>query len=99
MDKIKNPIFLENSIDPSNDKFVKKIFIKKISRKTGKEIWYMAWEYYKNRGNKSVKEIYKNNKGKEIKIIYRGDPVIHSFTIPLGKKPNDDDDDSLSISN
>lgn len=87
MDNIKNKVFIENSLDPTNNKYVKKIFVKKVSKKTGNDIWYMEWEYFSNRGNYSVSSVYKTHVGKEVRVIYRGDSKIYNFVIPKEEKP------------
>lgn len=87
MDKIKNPIFLENCLDPTNNKYVKQIYIKKISKKSGNTIWWIEWLYYKNRGNYSVRDVYKHYHGKEAQIIYMNDSVIHNIILDKTLRP------------
>jgi len=81
MDKLKNPIFIYNSTDPLNGKFVKKVYIKKIS-KINRVIWPMEWEYYSDRAKNSITDLYKNNVGREAKVIYSGEPQPSIFIIP-----------------
>ena len=69
---LKNQIFIKNATDPITKQFVKKIFMKKISRKTGNEIWPLEWEYYSDRRKYSILELYKKNVGKEIEITFSG---------------------------
>lgn len=97
MDKIKNPTFIQNSLDPTNNKFVKEIYVKKISKKTGNVIWWMEWQYYKNRGNYSVTDVYKHYNGREARIIYRNEPIIHYLV--LDKTLRTDDPPKIDMSN
>lgn len=82
MESLKNPVFIHNITDPINNKYVKNIYMKKVSKKTNREIWFMEWNYYKNRGNYSVRDVYKHNIGKTVRVTYSGDPKIYEFMIP-----------------
>lgn len=93
MDKLKNPVFIANSTDPLNGKFVKKIYVKKIS-KLNRVIWPMEWEYYSDRAKNSITDLYKQNVGKEAKVIYSGEPQPSIFIIPSLKPQESIDDKS-----
>jgi hypothetical protein len=83
MDKLKNPIFINNCTDPLNGKMVKEIRVLKHMKdtqfKTDRIKYDMVWQYYRDRNRTAVIDVYKKYKGKELKIIYSGDPVIHDF--------------------
>ncbi len=72
----------QKSIDPLTGLRVKKIFVKKVSRKTGKEIWHLKWEYYRHRKTLSIEEFYKQNVGKEARITFSGVPQPKLIIIP-----------------
>lgn len=87
MEKLKNPIFIENSTDPINQKFVKEIRVMKKMKDTKNAVdkikYDLVWQYYRDRNRKSIKQIYKENKGKYIKIIYFGESTIYEIECPI----------------
>ena len=80
---LKNPIFISNSTDPLNCKFVKEIRVQKIMKDTQfkkNRIKYdIVWQYMRDRKHQSVESIYKKYKGKLLHVIYSGDPIIYDF--------------------
>jgi hypothetical protein len=80
---LKNPVFIANSIDPLNGKFVKEIRAQKIMKDTqfkqNRIKFDIVWQYMRDRGRQSVESIYKKHKGKLLHVIYSGDPVIYDF--------------------
>jgi hypothetical protein len=80
---LKNPIFIANSIDPLNGKFVKEIRAQKIMKDTqfkqNRIKFDIVWQYMRDRGRQSVESIYKKHKGKLLHVIYSGDPVVYDF--------------------
>jgi len=80
---LKNPVFIANSTDPLNGKFVKEIRVQKIMKDTqfkqNRIKFDIVWQYMRDRGRQSVESIYKKHKGKLLHIIYSGDPIIYDF--------------------
>lgn len=80
---LKNPVFIANSTDPLNGKFVKEIRVQKIMKDTqfkqNRIKFDIVWQYMRDRNRQSVESIYKKHKGKLLHIIYSGDPVIYDF--------------------
>jgi hypothetical protein len=80
---LKNPIFMANSVDPLNGKFVKEIRAQKIMKDTqfkqNRIKFDIVWQYMRDRHRQSVESIYKKHKGKLLHVIYSGDPVIYDF--------------------
>lgn len=80
---LKNPIFIANSTDPLNGKFVKEIRAQKIMKDTqfkqNRIKFDIVWQYMRDRGRQSVESIYKKYKGKLLHVVYSGDPVIYDF--------------------
>lgn len=74
MDHIKNPVFIENSKDPFNGKFVKKIWLFK-KTKLGRTKRDLIWIYMRHRGKLSVADVLKKYKcqNREAHIYYRGE--------------------------
>lgn len=80
---IKNKTFLNNSLDPLSQKYVKEIWFYK-KTKLGRIKKDLVWIYYRNRGTKSVYDTLKeliNNNILKITIIYFDDCVQHTFDI------------------
>lgn len=82
--KIKNPIFKKNCTHP-NGKIVKSIYFHKTYKqnKHRDEIRTkrdLVWQYYRNRGNKSVEQVlkdfmYTKKEIYEMRIIYCGESL------------------------
>lgn len=79
----KNPIFLGNSTDPITRQLVKEIWRHKMYNHGQREKWDLIWNYYRDRGRKSIEDLYRENKGQKIKVIYSGDPMIYEMDCPL----------------
>jgi len=80
---IKNTLMLDNSLNPLNNKYVKKIWVYKTT-KLDRIKRDLFWEYFKDRKKKDIAEtllyaFYKNRK--EATIIYFDDPVQYDVTI------------------
>ena len=85
--QIKNQVFLKNCTHPENGKIVKSIYFYKTYKpnKHRDEIRTkrdLVWQYFRNRGNKSVEQVLKDFKytKKEVyeaRIIYSGEPQEH----------------------
>lgn len=71
--ELKNPLFKANSIDPLTKKYVRSVWLKKIS-KIDRVIWTQVWEFYRDRKRQSIYDIYKKYPEEELKIIYTGEP-------------------------
>lgn len=80
---IKNPIILNNCLNPLNNKHVKKVWVYKQTKmdRTKRDL---CWEYYKDRMKNDVAssllEAYYRNR-KSITIIYFDDPVQYDIDI------------------
>lgn len=85
MNHIKNQTFLDNSTDPTNQKFVKEIWRHMKYDHERRDKWDLIWNYYRDRNRTSIEEVYRNNKNKGhmLRIIYRGDPMIHEIECPI----------------
>ena len=70
-----------NSKDPVTGKFVKEIWIKKVSKKLERDLWHLDWVYYRHRYKLPVIEFYKKNFGKTIRIVFRGQSQPTEMTI------------------
>ena len=83
LDQLKNPIFIANSTDPLNGKYVKEIRAEKHMKDTQfkkDRIKYdLVWQYMRDRGRQSVESIYKKYANKPLKVIYSGDSVVYDF--------------------
>jgi len=80
---IKNNLMLDNSFNPLNNKYVKKIWVYKTT-KMDRIKRDMFWEYFRDRKRHNIPETllkayYKNRK--DATIIYFDDPVQYEFTI------------------
>lgn len=81
--KFKNPIIINNSLNPLNGKHVKKIWVYK-NTKMNREKRDLNWEFYSDRlknnvTNTLLEAYYKNTK--KVSIIYFNDPVEECFEI------------------
>jgi hypothetical protein len=85
LNKLKNPVFINNSTDPLTGKFVKSIWLYSKYNHGKSEKWDLRWQYYRDRGRTSIESFYKQHKGRIIKIIFSGDPVQHEMEILLIK--------------
>ncbi|ARF08746.1 hypothetical protein Catovirus_1_796 [Catovirus CTV1] len=83
LQKLKNPIFKQNSIDPITGKYVKSIYARKVS-KMGREIWHQVWQYYRDRKRADVESCYKKFYHTPVRVIYSGDPKVYYY---LNKQP------------
>ena len=72
----------QNSTDPLTGLRVKNIYVKKVSRKTGKEIWHQKWQYYRHRKTLSIVDFYKETRGKTIRITFSGRPQPKVMELP-----------------
>ena len=79
-------LFEINRTDPINKLPVKNIYVKKISKKTGKEIWHMKWQYYRHRKTLSVTNFYKSIPGEEVRITFSGVPQQKVMIVPKFNK-------------
>lgn len=87
MDHIKNPIILENCLDPFTGNNIKKITVMKIMKKLKTNVtnrplrikWDLKWQYFRDRFRTSIKTFYKQNKGRNIQVIYFNDPKIYHY--------------------
>ena len=75
-----------NSTDPITGHRIKNIYVKKISRKTGNEIWHQKWQYYRHRKTLSITDFYKQYVGKEIRITFSGIPQQKVMIVPKFNK-------------
>ena len=80
---IKNTIMLDNTINPLNNKYIKKIWVYKVT-KLDRIKRDLFWEYFKDRKRHTIAETllkayYKNRK--DTTIIYFDDPVQYDITI------------------
>lgn len=93
LQNLKNPIFKENATDPITGKYVKSIYVRKIS-KMGREIWTQVWQYYRDRKRENIESCYKKYYYAPIKVTYSGDPKIHYYLnkqeIQKPEKPSED---------
>lgn len=69
-------------MDPITGNKIKDIYVKNISKKTGKEIWSKRWNYYRHRNKLSIEDFYKQNSGKDIQITFFGISEQKYMTIP-----------------
>lgn len=83
LQKLKNPIFKQNSIDPITGKFVKSIYARKVS-KMGREIWHQVWQYYRDRKRANVDSCYQKYYHTPVRVVYSGDPKVYYY---LNKQP------------
>lgn len=86
-----NPVFIENSTDPTNGKTVKEIRVYKEYFKNREKTkidhkWDLKWQYFRDRNRKSVRQFYREHRGHKLKVIYTGDPVQHIIECPLVPK-------------
>lgn len=70
-----------NSQDPVTGGFVKEIWLKKPSKKLGRDLWHLDWIYYRHRYKLPVKEYYKNHFGRTVRIVFRGQSQPTEMTI------------------
>jgi hypothetical protein len=80
---IKNTKFLDNTLNPLNMRYIKKIWVHK-KNKLGNDNRHLAWEYYKDRNKNHIaqtllKAHYANTN--DVVIIYFNDPVQYRFTL------------------
>ena len=75
-----------NTKDPLTGKIIKNIYVKKISKKTGNEIWHQKWQYYRNRKKLSIGDFYRQNTGKTIQITFFGESQQTLITVPKYNK-------------
>lgn len=80
---IKNPVFKENTTDPTNGRTVKSIWLYSKYNHGKSEKWDLRWQYYRDRNRTSVLRFFKDHKGRKVKIIYSGDPIQYIVDIPL----------------
>jgi hypothetical protein len=80
---IKNPIFKENTTDPTNGRTVKSIWLYSKYNHGKSEKWDLRWQYYRDRNRTSVFRFFKDHKGRKVRIIYSGDPKQYEVEIPL----------------
>lgn len=86
-----NPIFVENSTDPTNGKIVKEVrrykeYFKDRQKTTKSFKWDMIWQYFRDRNRKSITQLYRENKGHKLKITYSGDAMQHIIDCPIVPK-------------
>jgi hypothetical protein len=82
---IKNKNIIQNSWDPINEKYVKKIWAHK-KTKLDREKRDLIWEYYRHRNKWPVTEAFKKTYYKNVRdvvVIYFDDPVQHRFLLDL----------------
>lgn len=77
---IKNSKFLDNTWDPVAQKYVKSIWLHKIT-KLNREKYDLIWQYYRNRHKNSVGSVYKLHHERRFKIIYFSDPIEHIIEV------------------
>lgn len=80
---IKNPVFKENTTDPTNGRTVKSIWLYSKYNHGKSEKWDLRWQYYRDRNRTSVLRFFKDHKGRKVRIIYSGDPKQYEIEIPL----------------
>ena len=90
---LKNQKFIDNSKDPNNEFFVLKIRRRKVMKDTqfkqNRVKWDLVWQYYRDRGSKSIADFLMQNKGHTIEITYSGipEPFVIDLEIIKGKIP------------
>ena len=80
---IKNPVFKENTTDPTNGRTVKSIWLYSKYNHGKSEKWDLRWQYYRDRNRTSIYRFFKDHKGRKVRIIYSGDPKQYEVEIPL----------------
>jgi hypothetical protein len=80
---IKNQIMLDNTLNPLNKKYVKKIYAHKLN-KLGNDNRRLIWEYYKDRKKHNIAKMllkahYLNMN--DVTIIYFSDPVQYKISL------------------
>lgn len=80
---IKNPKFLDNTLNPLNNRYIKKIWSHHIN-KNGRDNRHLIWEYYSDRNKHHIAETllkthYLNVSN--VSIIYFSDPIEYEFLV------------------
>jgi hypothetical protein len=69
----KNQQYLEYATEPKTGHWVSQIYIFHES-KLGRPIWSLAWQYYRDRKRKSVRQFFAEHPNRRVKISWAGPP-------------------------